>query len=279
MARWLLLLVLALNATSGWMSAQERAAAPATQAPAAPTPAAPAPEVAPAPFQVPIPSPLPDNGDGKLTIIQEVRRSLVRLPLAAGLGALLALRPRRRGTPPRSVAVVQTQIVLAGVGAVIMLIVGTSLARAFGIVGAANLIRYRSKIDDPKDAVVMLCALAVGLASGVGLYLIAVIATLFLLGLLWIIESFEPQTLKIFDLKITAENESETLEKLRPRIEQVLRRFRLPFEGRSLTNNELSYEVQMPFDASTDPVSHGIVALSPKTDMGVVWTDKKPKTK
>jgi uncharacterized membrane protein YhiD involved in acid resistance len=214
--------------------------------------------------------------DLKLTTIQEVRRSLVRLPLAAGLGALLALRPKRRGTPPRQVAVVQTQIVLAGVGAVIMLIVGTSLARAFGIVGAANLIRYRSKIDDPKDAVVMLCALAVGLASGVGLYLIAAIATAFLLALLWVIESFEPRALKVFDLKITAENEAETL---RPRVEQVLRRFRLPFEGRSLTNNELSYEVQMPFDASTDPVSHGIVALSPKTDMGVVWSDKKPKTK
>ena len=232
--------------------------------------------MAPSPFPFPTPSPLPDNGDGKLTTIQEVRRSLVRLPLAAGLGALLALRPRRRGTPPRSVAVVQTQIVLAGVGAVIMLIVGTSLARAFGIVGAANLIRYRSKIDDPKDAVVMLCALAVGLASGVGLYLIATIATLFLLGLLWVIESFEPRALKIFDLKITAENEAESL---RPRIEQVLRRFRLPFEGRSLNSNELSYEVQMPFDSSTDPVSHGLVALSPKTDMGVEWTDKKAKTK
>ena len=216
------------------------------------------------------------TADLKLTTIQEVRRSLVRLPLAAGLGALLALRPKRRGTPPRQVAVVQTQIVLAGVGAVIMLIVGTSLARAFGIVGAANLIRYRSKIDDPKDAVVMLCALAVGLASGVGLYLIAVIATAFLLALLWVIESFEPRALKVFDLKITAENEAETL---RPRIEQVFRRFRLPFEGRGLTNSELSYEVQMPFDASTDPVSHGIVAVSPKTDMGVAWTDKKHKTK
>jgi len=168
---------------------------------------------------------------------------------------------------------VQTQIVLAGVGAVIMLIVGTSLARAFGIVGAANLIRYRSKIDDPKDAVVMLCALAVGLASGVGLYLIAAIATGFLLALLWVIESFEPRALKMFDLTITAENEAETL---RPRIEQVLRRFRLPFEGRTLTANELSYEVTMPFDAPTDPVSHGIVALSPGTDMGVVWADKKP---
>jgi uncharacterized membrane protein YhiD involved in acid resistance len=252
------------------------AALQAQQPPKQPTEAAT--EAAPqAASPLPLPAPFRDAAaDLKLTTIQEVRRSLVRLPLAAGLGALLALRPRRRGTPPRSVAVVQTQIVLAGVGAVIMLIVGTSLARAFGIVGAANLIRYRSKIDDPKDAVVMLCALAVGLASGVGLYLIATISTVFLLALLYVIESFEPRALKVFDLTITAENEAESL---RPRIEQVLRRFRLPFEGRALTTNELTYEVQMPFDASTDPVSHGIVALSPKTDMGVVWADKKTKTK
>jgi len=92
----------------------------------------------------------------------------------------LALRPKRRGTPKRTPAVVQTQIILAVVGAVIMLVVGASLARAFGIVGAANLIRYRSKIDDPKDAGVMLCSLAVGLASGVGLYALAVFSTVFL---------------------------------------------------------------------------------------------------
>ena len=115
----------------------------------------------------------------------------MRLPLAAVLGAALALRPQRRGTPPRDPAVVQTQIILAVVGAVIMLVVGASLARAFGIVGAANLIRYRSKIDDPKDAVVMLCALAVGLASGVGLYALAVFSTVFMVAALWVIESFE----------------------------------------------------------------------------------------
>ena len=245
--------------------AQAQAQAPAQpQAPAA------------SPFPIPLPvQPLPSD-EVKLTTVQEVRRALVRLPLAAALGAALALRPKRRGTPPRQIAVVQTQIVLAGVGAVIMLIVGTSLARAFGIVGAANLIRYRSKIDDPKDAVVMLCALAVGLASGVGLYLLAGIATAFLLGLLWVIESFQPAVYKTFDLKITAENEAEGL---RPRVEQVLQRFRLAFEGRTLNANELSYEVQMPFDALTDPITQGIVSVSPKTDMGVEWTDKKPKTK
>ena len=214
----------------------------------------------------------PDGGEQ----LHQLRHAVVRLPLAAVLACALALRPRRKGTPKRQTPVIETQIILAIVGAVVMLVVGSSLARAFGIVGAANLIRYRSKIDDPKDAVVMLCALAVGLASGVGLYLLAGIATVFLLALLWVIESFQPATNKTFDLKITAENEAEGL---RPRVEQVLKRFRLTFEGRSLNANELSYEVQMPFDAPTDPITQGIVAVSPKTDMGVEWTDKKPKTK
>ena len=83
-----------------------------------------------------------------------VATALVALPFATALGAALAFRPRRRGTPPRSAPVIQTQIILSIVGAVVMLIVGSSLARAFGIVGVASLIRYRAKIDDPKDAVV-----------------------------------------------------------------------------------------------------------------------------
>ena len=122
-----------------------------------------------------------------------VERAVLALPVATALGAALAFRPRRRGTPPRSAPVIETQIVLAVVGATVMLVVGSSLARAFGIVGAANLIRYRAKIDDPKDAVVMLSTLSVGLCCGVELYGLALFATVFLLGVLWAVESIEPE--------------------------------------------------------------------------------------
>src|SRR5205823_8780905 len=105
-----------------------------------------------------------------------------------------ALRPRRRGTPPRQPAVIQTQIILAIVGAVVMLVVGSSLARAFGIVGAAGLVRYRAKIADPKDAGVMLSTLAVGLASGVGLWMLAIFSAVFILAVLWVVESLEPHS-------------------------------------------------------------------------------------
>jgi hypothetical protein len=142
-------------------------------------------------LQQPPPEPPGDTDNHAPHPLHEIDDAMIRLPLATVLGAALALRPRRRGTPKRDPAVVQTQIVLAVVGAIIMLVVGQSLARAFGIVGVASLIRYRSKIDDPKDAVVMLSALAVGLASGVGLYALSVFSTTFLVAALWVIESFE----------------------------------------------------------------------------------------
>ncbi|MCA1651302.1 MAG: DUF4956 domain-containing protein, partial [Acidobacteria bacterium] len=168
--------------------------------------------------------------------------------------------------------VVQTQIILAVVGAIIMLVVGASLARAFGIVGVASLIRYRSKIEDPKDAVVMLAALAVGLASGVGLYALAGFSTVFLTAALWVIESFEPKLLKRFDLKVKA---GEDTDGLRPKIEAILRKFNLEFELRISSDEEVCYDVQVPLEIQTDRVSNAILKLDPEGHASVDWSEKK----
>jgi uncharacterized membrane protein YhiD involved in acid resistance len=207
--------------------------------------------------------------------LHEIDDAMVRLPLAAALGAALALRPRRRGTPKRDPAVIQTQIILSVVGAVIMLVVGASLARAFGIVGAANLIRYRSKIDDPKDAVVMLCTLAVGLAAGVGLYALTMFSTLFIGGALWVIESLD-QGLKRFDLKIKAGKDTDSM---RPQFEAILRRYELPFELRTSSDEEVCYDVQVPIETRTDRVSNAILKLDPEGHASVDWAEKKAKGK
>jgi uncharacterized membrane protein YhiD involved in acid resistance len=216
-----------------------------------------------------------DSDDHPTHPLHEIDDAMVRLPLAAALGAALALRPRRRGTPRRDPAVIQTQIILAVVGAVIMLVVGASLARAFGIVGAANLIRYRSKIEDPKDAVVMLCTLAIGLASGVGLYALSAFSTVFLVAALWVIESFE-QGLKRFDLKIKAGKDTDAL---RPKFEDILRRYDLKFELRTSSDEEVCYDVQVPFEVRTDRVSNAILRLDPDGHAAVEWAEKKTKGK
>lgn len=218
------------------------------------------------------PAPRPDTDNHPMHPLHEIDDAMVRLPLAALLGAALALRPKRRGTPPRSTPVIQTQIILAVVGAVIMLVVGASLARAFGIVGAANLIRYRSKIEDPKDAVVMLCALAVGLAAGVGLYALSVFSTIFLVAALWVIESFEPATGKAFDLKVKIGDKTD---ELRPQMEAILSRYQLKYEIRTTSDEEVCYDVQVPLEMKTDRITNAILKLDPEGHASVVWTDKK----
>jgi len=210
----------------------------------------------------------------KQTQVEQLQHAFARLPIAAGLACVLALRPRRRGTPERQPPVIQTQIILAVVGAVVMLVVGSSLARAFGIVGAAGLVRYRAKIADPKDAGVMLSTLAVGLAAGVGLWMLAVFATVFILGMLWIIESFEPKARLLFSLKVKAKDPPA----LKPKVEQLLTRHRLQHELRTVTKDEVMFEVHMPIERKTDRLSNEILGLDPQNAAGVEWEEKKVKS-
>ncbi len=168
---------------------------------------------------------------------------------------------------------IQTQIILAVVGAVVMLVVGSSLARAFGLVGAAGLVRYRAKIEDPKDAGVMLSTLAVGLAAGVGVYLLAAFATVFILALLWIVESFEPKATQLFHVKIKATNPST----VKAEVDKQLARYHLPYELRAESKEELEYEVRMPLNRKTDRLSDLIMKLDPENVTAVEWEEKKEK--
>jgi uncharacterized membrane protein YhiD involved in acid resistance len=226
-----------------------------------------------APLEQPRRSELPPDTPDRYTQLDHLRHAVTRLPVAAGLACVLALRPRRRGTPHRQAPVIQTQIILAVVGSVVMLVVGASLARAFGIVGAAGLVRYRAKIEDPKDAGVMLSTLAVGLATGVGLWMLAIFATVFILGLLWIVESFEPQATHPFLLKVKAKDPAA----LRPKLEQLLTKNRLEFELRATSQEELHYEVRVPLNKRTDRLSDIIVKVDPDNATAVEWDEKKDK--
>lgn len=201
----------------------------------------------------------------------EVMHAATRLPLAAALASILALRFRRRGTPERNVAVIHTQIILAVVGALVMLVVGSSLARAFGIVGAAGLVRYRAKIDDPKDAGVMLSTLAVGLATGVGLWMIAIFGTVFLLALLWAVESFEPPAILMMTVKVKAKD----TQTMKPGIERLLRSHGAKFSVLTVSAEELEYQVRWPAERSPDRLSDRLSELAPAGELQVEVDFKK----
>jgi uncharacterized membrane protein YhiD involved in acid resistance len=212
-----------------------------------------------------------ENADAITHPFHQLRTAIVALPLATLLGAALAFRPRRRGTPPLDPAVVQTQIILAIVGAVVMLVVGASVARAFAVVGAAGLVRYRAKIQDPKDAGIMLCALAIGLGTGVGLYALAAFSTAFMMLVVSIIESLQPPEQKSFELHVKTKDSAA----LREPLERVLQRSRVGYELRTSAQDELSYLVELPFGKRTDRISTAIQELDPSGSTAVEWEERK----
>lgn len=204
-----------------------------------------------------------------------VYHALVVLAVAATLGAALGIiRPVRRGIVPRSAHVIQAQILLAVVGAIIVVVVAESLARAFAVVGAAGLIRYRSRIEDPKDAGVMLVALTVGLAAGTGLYVFAAVACLFVIGVLWLLESFEPSAKSRFDLTIASKNAAA----LQAEIEDALHVKGVSFELRGSSEDELHYEVIVPYHEQIRKLTRVIRDLGGRHGTTVEWEIKKYET-
>jgi hypothetical protein len=206
--------------------------------------------------------------------LASLEHAALMLPVAALLGgALGVIRPIRRALVRRPSHVVQTQVLMAIVGAAVMIIVADSLARAFAIAGAAGLVRYRAQIDDPKDAGVLLVSLAVGLAAGSGLFGVALALCVFVILVLWILESIEPPDRAQFDLVIASK---ESL-KIRPQIEHAFRHQGVHFQLWGSSPGELRYEVSVPFDQDIKKLAKIIRRLDGR-DASVEWEVKKFKT-
>jgi len=72
----------------------------------------------------------------------------------------------------------QSLILGALVTALVMMAIGDSLARGLGVFGAMAIIRFRTRIDDPRDVLFLFAALSTGLAIGVFGYTISFTGTI-----------------------------------------------------------------------------------------------------
>jgi hypothetical protein len=130
------------------------------------------------------------------------------------------------------------------VGTLIIMVVADSLARAFAVVGAAGLVRYRAPIRDPKDAGVMLVALALGLTVGSQMYLLAAVACLFVIAVLWVLETLEPATPAQFEVTVGGTDVS----RMRPQIEGAFDGANVPWELLGSSPHRLRYTTRVPLE-------------------------------
>lgn len=80
--------------------------------------------------------------------------------------------------PNYSPSFVNSMVLLAMITSIVIAVIGNSIARAFGLVGAMSIIRFRTAVRDTLDIVFIFLSLTIGMAAGVGLKYIAIFGTL-----------------------------------------------------------------------------------------------------
>ncbi len=120
---------------------------------------------------------------------------------------------------------------------IVMMIIGSNIARAFSLVGALSIIRFRTAVKDVRDAAYLFFAVVIGMGCGTGFFLHTVTFTLVTCLFMWLLYQFDfavkNETEEI--LKITFPYGGETGQRIEGVLQQALpKRHRLINSVRNL---------------------------------------------
>lgn len=101
------------------------------------------------------------------------------IALGAGLVIGLVYKATHRGLTYSQNFVV-TLVLMSITVCAVMMVIGSNLARAFALVGALTIVRFRTVIKDTRDTAFVFFALTEGIASGTSNYLLAMVSTIFI---------------------------------------------------------------------------------------------------
>lgn len=116
----------------------------------------------------------------------------LRLGAATVLGAMLTFHPLRlrRQILDDDIDwdILRTQIIISVAAALMVIVVGDSMARAFGLVGIGSFVRFRTVMKNPRDAAVLFVLIGVGMGCGLKFYALSAVVAVFVFLLLFLVE-------------------------------------------------------------------------------------------
>lgn len=184
---------------------------------------------------------------------------LAKLVAAALIGALVtAVHEPVSRDRPRSLE--QAQILLCVSGALMMIIIGNSLARAFGIAGAAGIVRFRTPVDDPKDVTILFLLMGLGMATGLGAFAVAGLGSAFLCIALLLLDRLATQKTRLMSVEMSAPGRVFPTR----HVEAVFVRNEAVFEPREISQGKnaitVKYHTWLDPRASLDDLSAQLMA-------------------
>lgn len=127
---------------------------------------------------------------------------LFQMTIATLLGAVIAFHPQRFRTKGEiDWEMKKAQILICLAGAMLVLIIGDSLARAFGLVGLGSFIRFRTAVSNPLEVAILFALIVVGMACGLGFLWLAAICTGFVFVLIYALNLHEPQFVEEWEVR------------------------------------------------------------------------------
>ena len=119
----------------------------------------------------------------------------IALVISLGLGLIIAYTYRKTHSGISYYPNFTTSLIyLSIITTIVMMVIGNSLARAFGLVGALSVIRFRTAIKDVRDICFIFFALIIGMATGTLNFHIAFSGTLFLCLVIFLTQSFQKRS-------------------------------------------------------------------------------------
>ena len=137
---------------------------------------------------------------------------------------------------------------------VVMMVIGNSLALAFGAFGAFSLIRFRTAIKDTRDIAFILLAVTVGLAVGTGNYLIAVLTTIAASAIVYGLAKINFGSIRKYDfiLNFSAQSGTFSNDKMRELFKEYLKYDNLLNVTSRAGGQDLDYSFNVKFIAASD---------------------------
>lgn len=199
----------------------------------------------------------------------------LKLLVAALIGTLVTVVHRPApGDRPITRAMEHAQILLCVSGAMMMIIIGGSLARAFGIVGAASIIRFRTPVEDPKDATIMFLLMGLGMASGLGAFAVAGLGTLFLCLFLLLLDRIGGERPRVMKVELVATDRDFPL----AHVQAVFARNGVVFEPREISQGDevtITYYATIDRSLSLEDLSNQLLADGNAGLESVSWEPAK----
>jgi anti-anti-sigma factor len=199
---------------------------------------------------------------------------LLKLVASTVIGLLVTAihqpSPRER---PMAKSMEQAQTLLCVSGAMIMIIIGNSIARAFGIAGAASIVRFRTPVDDPKDVTILFLLMALGMSAGLGAFAVAGLGTAFLCVTLQVLDHFATAARRLLSVEIVARGRTFPTS----HVEAVFVRNHVVFEPREISQADdvsVKYLTWLDPRASLDDLSTQLMADDAGVQ-GVSWEHVK----